>query len=173
MHPAAISLHLVSGSLFGANKIPVDPVFFIQSRPICRVISACYIGSQLCGHPGFVHGGLLSLLFDDVFARCASIAFDSGVGMTANLKIDFRKPSIPDRLYVYRAEVVETEGRKMRMVGQMRSLKSFRPEEMIKRAVATHEGVGIEEEEGELVAEASALFVEPKSTQSMVALYPK
>lgn len=70
------------------------------------VISAYHIGRDLCGHPGFVHGGLLSVLFDEVFARCVSAAFQSGLGMTANLNVEFRKPALPERLYILRSRTV-------------------------------------------------------------------
>jgi hypothetical protein len=42
---------------------------------------------------------LLTVLFDEVFARCVSAVLPSGLGMTANLNVDFRKPALPDRMY--------------------------------------------------------------------------
>lgn len=84
--------------------------------------------------------------------------------MTATMSVDFRKPSLPDRVYVYRAEVVKVEGRKVWVQGQMRSLRAFTSRELMGRDVACGDGVSFEEVEGgsELVAEAKALFVRPK-----------
>lgn len=110
-----------------------------------RVVSVFHVGAQLCGHPGFVHGGLLSVMFDEAFARCVSACFPSGLGMTANLNVDFRKPAVPDRVYVLRAETESVEGRKAWVKGTLCSMP----------------GRG-EEGEPVLVAEAKALFVEPK-----------
>lgn len=83
------------------------------------VVSVFHIGQDLCGHPGFVHGGLLTVLFDEVFARCASAVLPSGLGMTANLNVDFRKPALPDRMYVLRTKTVKVEGRKAWVEGRM------------------------------------------------------
>ncbi|KAE8156798.1 HotDog domain-containing protein [Aspergillus tamarii] len=173
MHPTAGSVHMVIGSLSGPTKIPTDPYFFVKSDETCRLISICYIGSNLCGHPGFVHGGLLFTLFDDAFARCASNVFSSRIGMTANFDISFRNPSLPNRIHVCRSEVVKKEGRKAWIAGEIRCLSSFTTEEMLRRQESTNAEVSIEENEGTLVAEAKALFVEPKDVTSMVPLYPK
>jgi acyl-coenzyme A thioesterase PaaI-like protein len=156
------SKHLVAGSLFGKNKLPVYPRLFIREEPTPRVIAAVYIGSHVCGHPGYVHGGLPFLLFDDIFAFSAGMAFTSGVAMTANMNINFRRPCPPDRLYIIRAEVVRREGRKAWLEGEMRSLEPFSVEEMQSRDVAADFDVGAEEASATLVAEASSVFVEPK-----------
>jgi hypothetical protein len=85
------------------------------------------------------------------------------VGMTANLSLDFRKPSLPDRVYIIRVEVVRREDRKMWLVGSVRCLKPFTAIEMARRTVATVDGLSVEEENmADLVVEATALFVEPK-----------
>lgn len=162
--------HFVAGTLSGANKVTVPPYMFTsivnrkpsssssqeegtttkegKESPRARLISVFHIGPQLCGHPGYVHGGLLSVMFDEAFARCVSDSFKSGLGMTANLNVDFRKPALPERVYVLKAETVKVEGRKAWVEGEMRSMP----------APGSGEG-----EEGEtVVAEARALFVEPK-----------
>ncbi|KAE8356456.1 HotDog domain-containing protein [Aspergillus coremiiformis] len=160
MNAAQRPTHFVAGSLSGAEKITVAPYMWtwaekLQSgRGAGRVVSVFHIGEKLCGHPGFVHGGLLSVMFDEAFARCVSGSFASGLGMTANLNVDFRKPAVPDRVYVLRAETVRVEGRKAWVEGRLSSLS----------------GVGVESE-SVLVAEARALFVEPKFAESMIPLY--
>ena len=65
--------------------------------------------------------------------------------MTANLNIDYRKPALPDRLYVLMAETVRVEGRKAYVEGKITML----PENET-------------EGEKEVVTEGKALFVEPK-----------
>ncbi|GKZ39439.1 hypothetical protein AbraIFM66950_000319 [Aspergillus brasiliensis] len=170
MKPSHRPNHFVAGTLSGANKVTVPPYMFtsiVNKKPTqannedkkkearrARLISVFHIGPQLCGHPGYVHGGLLSVMFDEAFARCVSDSFASGLGMTANLNVDFRKPALPDRVYVLKAETVKVEGRKAWVEGEMRSMPA--------------EG----EDGGEtVVAEARALFVEPKFAESMVPLY--
>ncbi|KAJ5160709.1 HotDog domain-containing protein [Penicillium canariense] len=170
LHPAARPSHLVAGSLFTAEKLPSDPYFFIpslqgtqqKSLQDRRVIATCYVGPYLCGHAGYVHGGLPFLLFDDVFACCAGMLFESGVAMTAKMNIDFLKPAIPNRVYVYRAEITKTEGRKAWVRGQMRCINAFTVDEMRARQMPMSDALSTEEKESVLVAEAAALFVEPR-----------
>lgn len=86
------------------------------------------------------------MMFDEVFAHTVAQSFRSGTGMTANLNVDFRKPALPERVYVLRAETVKVEGRKAWVEGKMMMMPA---------------GSG-GEEEAVLVAEARALFIEPK-----------
>ncbi|KAJ5312562.1 HotDog domain-containing protein [Penicillium antarcticum] len=118
MHPSARPNHLVADSLFTSNKLLTDPYFFIPtSQDQHRVIATCYMVFHLCGHVGYVHGG--------VFARCASLVFESGIGMTASMNDHFQIPSIPDRADVYHAEITRTEGRKAGVTGQIRCVKEL------------------------------------------------
>ncbi|KAB8071054.1 thioesterase family protein [Aspergillus leporis] len=161
MKPSLRPNHFVAGSLAGTEKITVPPYMFTATEKLDdgaqagRVISVFHVGKQMCGHPGFVHGGLLSVMFDEAFARCVSASFASGLGMTANLNVDFRKPAVPDRVYVLRAETVNVEGRKAWVEGSLSSLPPAAGEDA----------------EPIKVAEARALFVEPKFAESMVPLY--
>lgn len=81
--------------------------------------------------------------------------------MTANLNVDFRKPALPDRMYVLRAETTKVEGRKAWVEGKMVCLPLALP-------LGSHgivSDVSLLEESGEeavMVAEARALFIEPK-----------
>jgi acyl-coenzyme A thioesterase PaaI-like protein len=134
-----------------------------ESKRASSVVSVFHIGQDLCGHPGFVHGGLLSVLFDEVFARCVSAAFPSGLGMTANLNVDFRKPALPDRMYVLRVETTKVEGRKAWVEGKMTYLPLALPHSSVEGGIVTDAGLLSEESEGAvMVAEARALFIEPK-----------
>jgi acyl-coenzyme A thioesterase PaaI-like protein len=128
-----------------------------------NVVSVFHIGQNLCGHPGFVHGGLLTVLFDEVFARCVSAAFPSGLGMTANLNVDFRKPALPDRMYVLRTKTTKVEGRKAWVEGQMTYLPLALPLSADSHSIVSDASLLREDSEGAvMVAEAKALFIEPK-----------
>lgn len=134
-----------------------------NSKTSC-VVSVFHIGRDLCGHPGFVHGGLLSVLFDEVFARCVSAAFPSGLGMTANLNVDFRKPALPDRLYVLQVETTKVEGRKAWVQGRMTYLPVHLPvpSDSVEPIVSDSALLRENAEGSVMVAEAKALFIEPK-----------
>ena len=100
-------------------------------------------------------------MFDEVFARCVSAAFPSGLGMTANLNVDFRKPALPDRLYVLRTETTKVEGRKAWVEGRMTYLPLAVPH--TEGNVISDLSLLQEDHEGAvMVAEAKALFIEPK-----------
>lgn len=162
LHASVAGKHLTSDSIMGKDKMSVKPHFFIQQGPPFKAVTVCHIGTHLCGHPGYVHGGVPFSLFDDMFARCASLAFPSGVGMTANLNLNFRKPMLPGRIYIIRAEMEKLEGRKLSMKGTMRCLPSFAEADMEKREAALSDELSIEEKDADVVVEASSLFVEPK-----------
>ncbi|KAJ5129500.1 Thioesterase superfamily [Penicillium bovifimosum] len=171
--------HLVGGSLTGPGKLPFAPYMWLSTGQSdgkatgernSRVVSVFHIGQDLCGHPGFVHGGLLTVLFDEVFARCVSAAFPSGLGMTANLNVDFRKPALPDRMYVLRTETVKVEGRKAWVEGRMSYLPLALPADA-KTIVPDVSQLREDSEGAVMVAEGKALFVEPKFADSMVSIY--
>ncbi len=157
MPPTLRPSHFVAGTLAGDGKLTSAPYMFL-SRPSkrdqnangeprqSRGVTVFHTGTHMCGHPGYVHGGFLSVMFDEVFAHTVAQSFRSGTGMTANLNVDFRKPALPERVYVLRAETVKVEGRKAWVEGKMMMMPA---------------GSG-GEEEAVLVAEARALFIEPK-----------
>ncbi|KAJ5380648.1 uncharacterized protein N7496_003076 [Penicillium cataractarum] len=171
--PAIRQHHFVGGSLAGSGKLALAPYMWTSSRKTktesgktahaSSVVSVFHIGRDLCGHPGFVHGGLLSVLFDEVFARCVSAAFPSGLGMTANLNVDFRKPALPDRVYVLRAETTKVEGRKAWVEGKMTYLPLPLSTPLDAKSLVPDVELLSEDSEGAvMVSEARALFVEPK-----------
>ncbi|OAQ59725.2 thioesterase family protein [Pochonia chlamydosporia 170] len=168
--PDTFSRHLVAGSLFGEQKLPIYPRLFMQKDPKPRIVALFYIGSHLCGHPGYVHGGLPFVLFDDIFALCAGMGFNSGVAMTANMNINFRKPCLPESLCIIRAEVVKQQGRKAWVEGSIRSFDQFSTGDMSALAMAKDAGLSTEELNAALVAEATSVFVEPKFADSMISL---
>ncbi|KAL1997643.1 hypothetical protein VTN02DRAFT_1209 [Thermoascus thermophilus] len=144
--------HLVAGVLSGPGKVTVPP--FLFSAPDSRqVVSLFHLGPELCGHPGFVHGGVLTVLFDEVFARTAMPYLPSKLGVTANLSVDYRAPAAPDAWYALKARVVGLEGRKAWVEGRLESLPMDPATEPV------------------LVAEGKSLFVEPKFAKSMPSLY--
>lgn len=133
---------LTAGTLAGPEKIVVPPYIYSETGGK-SLVSIFYLGSDLCGHPGIVHGGLLATLLDEGLARCCFPALPNKVAVTANLNIDYRRPAMASSYHVLRAETVKVEGRKAWVEGRIETL----PEEG---------------EEPVTLAEAKALFIEPK-----------
>lgn len=134
--------NLTGGTLAGPDKIVVPPYVWSEEGGK-SMVSIFYLGSDVSGHPGIVHGGMLATLLDEGLARCCFPALPNGVGVTANLNIDYRRPAPANSYMVLRAETVKVEGRKAWVEGRIETL----PEEG---------------KEPEVLVEAKALFIEPK-----------
>lgn len=133
---------LLGGSMAGSEKITVPPYIFHEKNGK-RCVMIMHIGSNVCSHPGIVHGGLLATLLDECFAWCCFPRFPKRVGVTANLSVDYRAPAPANSYYLLNAEVVKLEGRKAWLKGHIEKLEA---------------GYG----DSTLIAEGHALFVEPK-----------
>ncbi|KAH8156918.1 hypothetical protein CIB48_g11328 [Xylaria polymorpha] len=136
------SHHLTGGVLSGPGRIVVPPLVFAEDGGL-SMIAISYLGNELCGHPGIVHGGLVATMLDEGLARCCFAALPHKVGMTANLNINYRAPAQADSYVILRATTTRVEGRKAWVEGRIETL------------------VG-EGETPVVLAEATALFVSPK-----------
>ncbi|RYC66039.1 hypothetical protein CHU98_g182 [Xylaria longipes] len=144
--------HLTGGALSGPGRIVVPPVVFAEEGGK-SLIAISYLGNELCGHPGIVHGGLLATMLDEGLARCCFAALPHKMGMTANLNINYRAPAQADSYVVLRATTTKVEGRKAWVEGRIETL------------------VG-EGETPVVLAEATALFVSPKQAAVMTNIFP-
>lgn len=144
--------NLTSGTLSGPDKIVVPPFAWAEDGGK-SLVTICYLGKDLCGHPGIVHGGLLATLLDEGLARCCFPALPNKMAMTASLTLNYRKPAKADGYVVMRARTVKVEGRKAWVEGRIETLVS-------------------EGEEPSILVEAEALFIEPKNAATLARLYP-
>lgn len=137
--PALRGHNLTGGTLLGENKIVVPPLnFHTKDAPLPEMVSLQYLGGDLCGHPGIIHGGLSATLLDEGMARCCFPALPNKVGVTASLKIDYKAPIMANQVVILRAETTKAEGRKV----------------WVKGLLETVDGVKL--------VEAEALFIEPR-----------
>jgi len=147
--PEAIRHHsLTAGTLTGPGKIVVPPYFWTEHGGK-SMTSIFYLGADVSGHPGIVHGGLLATMLDEGLARCCFAALPNKVGMTANLNVNYRKPAPAGTFFVLKARTTKVEGRKAWVEGHIETL------------------VG-EGEEPVVLVEATALFIEPREIQVSV-----
>ena len=130
----------IGRTLMGPGKIVVSPFTWIETKGK-SLIQISYLGSDLCGHPGIVHGGMLATMLDEGFANCCSAAFPNKNGMTAKLVIDYRAPVFARNYVVLRVKITEMQGRKIWVEGQIETLVT-------------------EGEKPVVMVEASALFIE-------------
>lgn len=133
---------LTGAALMGPGRMPVPPYAWMDAGGR-EFVSVAYVGDDLCGHPGIVHGGLLATMLDEGLARCCMGALPHGIAVTANLNIDYRKPTPSNSFLVLRAETIKLEGRKAWVKGHIELM--------------TAPG-----EKPTVLAEASGLFISPK-----------
>lgn len=135
--------------------LTVPPLYFNKNDG-SEMVQIFYVGDSVSGHPGIVHGGFLATMLDEGLARCAFPAMQNKVGVTANLTINYRRPTMAGQFLVLRARTTKVEGRKAWAEGWIESLEDAEEEGVVNGEVV--EGV---REKAKLV-EASALFIEPK-----------
>lgn len=133
---------LTGGTLMGTGKVVVPP-FVWSEQGGKSLVSISYLGEDLCGHPGLVHGGLLATILDEGLARCCFAALPNKIGMTANLNINYRAPAPAGAYVVLKATTTKVEGRKAWVEGRIETL--------------VRDG-----EKPVVLAEATALFIEPR-----------
>jgi len=142
MPPASRSRSLTSEVLMGPGKVVVPPFAWSEDGGK-SLVAISYLGSDLCGHPGIVHGGLLATILDEGLARCCFAALPNKVGVTARLLINYRAPVPAGSYVVLRAKTTDVDGRKAWVEGRIESLVA-------------------EGEKPTVYAEATALFIEPR-----------
>ncbi len=147
------SHNLTGGTLMGHGRVVVPP-FTWTEKGGKSLVSIQYLGSDLCGHPGIVHGGFLATMCDEGMARCCFGALPHKIGMTANLNINYRSPAPAASFVVLRAKTTKVEGRKAWVEGRLETL------------------VG-EGEKPVILVEASALFIEPRQAAVRLPFPPK
>ncbi|KAI0761031.1 HotDog domain-containing protein [Trametes elegans] len=128
---------LTAGTLKGPGKLALPPLVRAR-RDATENWIFIHVGRALCGHEGVVHGGLLATLLDESLARVALLNLPEKVGVTANLNINYKAPTRAHQFIVLKIKLDEAQGRKARVHGT------------------------IEDVQGNVLVEASALFVQPR-----------
>jgi acyl-coenzyme A thioesterase PaaI-like protein len=146
---SAAQTRITSGPMAGSSGLAFQRVFHNASTG--EVVSIVYFGAALSGWPGVVHGGALATLLDESLGRCALLRFPSRTGVTANLEMRYRAPTLTNDFYVIHATPVVSEGDEV--VGTDGTRKSDR-KLWVNGTLAS--------EKGKIYVEAKALFVVPK-----------
>jgi acyl-coenzyme A thioesterase PaaI-like protein len=101
--------HFVEGNAFhdtlrGNREVLLYEVY--QKREGNELACVIMIGDKLNGHPGIVHGGILSTAFDNSFGW---LFLTMGIppAFTANLNVNFRRPVLENSAAILRAKVSE------------------------------------------------------------------
>lgn len=116
-----------------------------------EVACVATFGDDCVGHPGVVHGGVTSLLFDNTLGWANALSITKGgdpsshdtvkaFGMTANLSVNYRRPLFVGQTVVISCALDRVEGRKRYLKGSMKDAKT-----------------------GGVIADATALYVVPRT----------
>lgn len=128
--------NLTAGALRGPGKLALYPLIRAKKDESVSVVFL-HLGRGVCGHDGIVHGGLLATLLDETLARTAISNLPEKVGVTANLSLNYRAPTMADQFVVIKTSLQEVKGRKATVTGRVEDL------------------------DGTLLVEATAIFVQP------------
>ena len=85
-----------------------------------------HLGHKLTGQ-GIIHGGLLATLLE-LTCRLAFLNFENQRGVTANLNIDYKQPTIANQFIMIKCIVLEKSGRKW-VKGEVYKLNNQHQEE--------------------------------------------
>lgn len=95
---------ITSGPMSGSAGLAFQRIF--HNAATGEVVTVMYFGAGVAGFPGIVHGGALATLLDESLGRCAILRFPSRTGVTANLELKYRAPTLTNRFYVIRTRPV-------------------------------------------------------------------
>jgi len=106
----------MAGILSGHDRLVVPPIVFQDKQGMGKeYISIQYLGKELCGHPGIIHGGMIATLLDEGMARCSFNVLPTKAGVTAHLEVNYKAPCREGQITVLRCRVVEASGRKAKV----------------------------------------------------------
>jgi acyl-coenzyme A thioesterase PaaI-like protein len=82
------------------------------------ILADIYLGRNLCGHNGIVHGGIIATLLDDTMGMAFG-ALGIDMALTANLNVNFRHPVRSNSPIVIRVRCIRREERKLFFSAQL------------------------------------------------------
>lgn len=74
------------------------------------IVSQASISDDFCGHPGFLHGGIIATLLDETMSKAVRATGISS--MTRHLEVDYLLPVPSAHPIRVEGRIVRTEGRK-------------------------------------------------------------
>lgn len=141
--PEELPGRLTTGPLGGSRGLGAFQRIF-HNEATGEFVSVVWFGGALAGWPGVTHGGVIATVLDESLGRCAMMRFPGRTGVTANLELNYLRPSYTNGFYVVRV-VPLLEGnseRKAWVSGRLETL------------------------DGKVCVEAKALFVAPKKLET-------
>jgi uncharacterized protein (TIGR00369 family) len=92
---------------------------FEQDDARQRIVGRFRLGEEYQGGSGFLHGGIIALLLDEAMGKAAR--FHGGQAVTADLRVEYRKPIRVNTDIVVEGFVTRRDGRQLYHEGEIRN----------------------------------------------------
>jgi uncharacterized protein (TIGR00369 family) len=102
----------------GANPRGMQ-LAFEQDDARQRIVGRFRLGKEFQGGSGFLHGGIIALLLDEAMGKAAR--FHSEHAVTAELRVEYKRPIHADSEIVVEGFVTRREGRQLYHEGEIRN----------------------------------------------------
>ncbi|KAK1758702.1 putative mitochondrial membrane protein FMP10 [Echria macrotheca] len=103
LSPSHKAQHIAAGALRGSRGVGgYQRIFYHPSTG--EFVSVVFFGPATAGWPGVVHGGALATLLDESCGRAAFKKWGGRSGVTAYLKVEYKKVSLANGFYVLRVK---------------------------------------------------------------------
>jgi acyl-coenzyme A thioesterase PaaI-like protein len=85
-----------------------------EEQVLPEIVVLVEVGDRLCGHPGYLHGGIIATIIDNAFGWLFTISKVKSA-FTANLNVNYRKPVPINSQGFVKVQLTKREGRKLFM----------------------------------------------------------
>ena len=102
----------------GANVRGMKLVFE-QDDPRQRIVGRFRLGEEYQGGSGFLHGGIIAVLLDEVMSKACR--FNGEHAVTADLRVEYLKPIPVNQEIVVEGFVARRDGRQLYHEGEIRN----------------------------------------------------
>jgi uncharacterized protein (TIGR00369 family) len=92
---------------------------FEQDEARQRIVGRFRLGEEYQGGPGFLHGGIIALLLDEVMSKASR--FHGEIAVTADLRVEYKRPIRVGQEIVVEGFVARRDGRQLYHEGEIRS----------------------------------------------------
>jgi uncharacterized protein (TIGR00369 family) len=93
---------------------------FEQDDERQRIVGRFRLGAEYQGGSGYLHGGIIALLLDEAMGKAAR--FHSEHAVTAELRVEYKRPIPTDSEIVVEGFVTRREGRQLYHEGEIRDV---------------------------------------------------
>ena len=103
----------------GGGNVRGMQLAFEQDDARQRIVGRFRLGEEYQGGPGFIHGGIIALLLDEVMSKASR--FHGERAVTADLRVEYKRPIRAGQEIVVEGFVARRDGRQLYHEGEIRN----------------------------------------------------